>query len=244
MAVAEADKAHKKIVIVENNMQDRVVISDLLRHEFDFSFVDSCQELERFLSTKDASLLIINPDLNEDIFFKSFEQYAPSKLPLIITTSINDLNLLRRFYKSGAASCLVKPYHASMLMIAIEQALLDRSGDSATEINLESFEICSKNSRINSKQLTAKEMQIFSMLHKNPGASFTREQLIKQIWGKVSVSAKALDVHLFNLRSKLAPLNIKINYEPKKGFCLIREEAAVGFAPDAIFLPIDLTEVN
>jgi DNA-binding response OmpR family regulator len=70
-------------------------------------------------------------------------------------------------------------------------------------------------------QLTAKELQIFSVLHREQGKRLTRQKLQSEVWGDVAVGGKALDVHLFNLRRKIAALGVEILHEEGDGYMLV-----------------------
>ena len=45
--------------------------------------------------------------------------------------------------------------------------------------------------------------------------TITKDQLVKHVWSDVVVGAKTLDVHIFNIRKKVAPLNLEIKYFPQ-----------------------------
>ncbi len=52
--------------------------------------------------------------------------------------------------------------------------------------------------------LTAKEFKLLELLISSPGRVYSREQILKQIWGgEPSVESNVVDVHVANLRQKL-----------------------------------------
>lgn len=54
------------------------------------------------------------------------------------------------------------------------------------------------------QDLTRKEFQILSLLCKDPGRVYTREQIYKQIWDNPLLSNdRTVDVHIVQLRKKL-----------------------------------------
>jgi two-component system response regulator RegX3 len=58
----------------------------------------------------------------------------------------------------------------------------------------------------NSVALTPKEHDLLTYLARDPGAVFTRKQLIEDVWDQNWWgSTKTLDVHIASLRKKLAP---------------------------------------
>ena len=52
--------------------------------------------------------------------------------------------------------------------------------------------------------LTADEFKTLALLTSNPGRVFTRNQIIREVKGdNYSVTARAIDMHIVNLRKKL-----------------------------------------
>lgn len=60
------------------------------------------------------------------------------------------------------------------------------------------------------QDLTRKEFQILSLLCKDPGRVYTREQIYEQIWDNPLLSNdRTVDVHIVQLRKKIAKSFIK-----------------------------------
>ncbi len=52
--------------------------------------------------------------------------------------------------------------------------------------------------------LTHKEFELLSLLIQSPGIVFTREQLLREVWGYTfDAESRTLDVHVRTLRQKL-----------------------------------------
>ena len=69
------------------------------------------------------------------------------------------------------------------------------------EINIPKHNVKIKGEHIN---LTNLEFNILTLLAKNPGKVFTREELLKNAWNEETTTAdKAVDVHITWLRQKL-----------------------------------------
>jgi DNA-binding response OmpR family regulator len=53
-------------------------------------------------------------------------------------------------------------------------------------------------------------MQLYSLIKgsSEKGEAISRNELIRELWGDISVSSKSLDVHLYHLRKKLHSLDI------------------------------------
>ena len=65
------------------------------------------------------------------------------------------------------------------------------------------------------------EMCIRDRINTAPSKQIKRVDLISKVWKDVSVGAKTLDVHIFNIRRKLAKLNVKIKYTPPQTYSIL-----------------------
>jgi DNA-binding response OmpR family regulator len=59
--------------------------------------------------------------------------------------------------------------------------------------------------------LTPKEFALLNVLVSSPGKTFTREELLRKVWGTVYVSLRTVDVHMSKLRNKLRTASDKVN---------------------------------
>lgn len=136
--------------------------------------------------------------------------------PILVVSKISDLERMRRVSSAGVLGYLVKPFHESALILAVERSFL---AVARARVAIETFEVVTDDGRRSAK-LTAKEMQIFSFLRENWGRAIPREAVIERVWGAVNVGTKSLDVHLFHLRQKIAPLDLRIEHVAERGFRL------------------------
>jgi two-component system alkaline phosphatase synthesis response regulator PhoP len=94
--------------------------------------------------------------------------------------------------------------------------LLRRQGNSAEEavvevngfiIDREKYLIKKDNLSIN---LPKKEFELIALLASRPGKVFTREEILKSVWGDdVVVGDRTIDVHIRKLREKLGDSYIR-----------------------------------
>lgn len=134
---------------------------------------------------------------------------ATRKLPVILLTAkgtefdkVNGLD-------SGADDYISKPF-GTLELISRIKALLRRSYD-----NDDSDEIILKNLTVNPEKhgvysdgvkinLTLKEYELLLILVKNKGKVFSRDELLKKVWGfDFKGESRTVDVHIRTLRSKL-----------------------------------------
>lgn len=135
-----------------------------------------------------------------------------STIPLIIISRNNeDMNkILALDY--GADDYLVKPFNILELRARIN-SLFRRIGYRTSEndkyiLNFGEFTVDAIKRRISFKDmdlnLTGKEFDLFYVLSSNPGKVFTREELLKKIWGyEYYGDLRTVDVHIRRIREKI-----------------------------------------
>lgn len=113
-------------------------------------------------------------------------------------------------FDAGADDYINKPIKPRVLVSRVK-ALLRRAGklsggEEVMEVNgftidREKYLIVKDNLQIN---LPKKEFELIALLASKPGKVFTREDILKSVWGEdVVVGDRTIDVHIRKLREKL-----------------------------------------
>ena len=118
-------------------------------------------------------------------------------------------------FDAGADDYINKPIKPRVLVSRVK-ALLRRQGNSVEDaivdvngfvIDREKYLIKKDNLSIN---LPKKEFELISLLASRPGKVFTREDILKNVWGDdVVVGDRTIDVHIRKLREKLGDSYIR-----------------------------------
>ena len=111
---------------------------------------------------------------------------------------------------SGADDYISKPF-GIMELISRIKALLRRAGEeekSETEYTVGKLYVCPEKHVVradgNDIILTYKEFELLCLLISNPGIVFTRDQILRRIWGyEFDGENRTVDVHIRTLRTKL-----------------------------------------
>lgn len=117
-------------------------------------------------------------------------------------------------YDAGSDDYIIKPIKPHLFLARIK-ALLRRKikqekntiyvGD--LRIDTEKFEVFKENTLIS---LAKKEFKLLALLAGKPGKVFTRQEILKEVWGsEQSFGARTIDVHIKKIRDKIGDNYIK-----------------------------------
>lgn len=130
-------------------------------------------------------------------------------IPVILLTAKGEQSDKAKGFLSGTDDYVVKPFEPAELMFRVK-ALLRRyqivSSDlitmNGTIIDRRGYEI-----KVNGEllQLPLKEFELLAHLASHPGQLFTRDQLLRQVWGDdFSGDSRTIDVHIKRLRERFS----------------------------------------
>ena len=130
--------------------------------------------------------------------------------PIIFLTAKDTENDLLTGFSVGADDYIAKPFSVNELTVRVKAVLKRTLTESKKNELLEFGEIqlddIRKRVLIDNKKidLTKKEYEILMLLLKNQGKVFSREDILRRIWGnEVIVTDRTVDVNIARLRSKL-----------------------------------------
>ena len=134
-----------------------------------------------------------------------------SDVPVImLTAKSEDMDKIVGF-EYGADDYVTKPFNILELKARI-RALLRRTGSGRNEqedvvtagpitIDVQRRSVMQNGRAVT---MTGKEFDVLELLLRNPGKVFSREQLLKSIWGEENQSdMRTVDVHIHRIREKL-----------------------------------------
>ena len=135
---------------------------------------------------------------------------ALADVPIIMLTAKGEENDIVLGLEMGADDYITKPYSSKILAarIAVQLRKKQASAPVSQTITLGplSMDLTAHSVRLNGELLllTADEFKTLTLLASNPGRVFTRNQIIREVKGDhYSVTARAIDMHIVNLRRKL-----------------------------------------
>ena len=209
-----------KILLVDDEPDILEFISyNLVKEGFEVFTCGNGKDAIRMAQQERPQMIILDvmmPDLDGIETCRVIRETPELKDVLIafLTARNEDYSQIAGF-DAGADDYINKPIKPRVLVSRVK-ALLRRQGNSVEEtvvevngfvIDREKYLIKKDNLSIN---LPKKEFELISLLASRPGKVFTREDILKSVWGDdVVVGDRTIDVHIRKLREKLGDSYIR-----------------------------------
>lgn len=198
-----------KILIVDDDPHIRELVQVFLRND-GFEIIEAEDGLEALakLEAVKVDMAIIDVMMpNMDGWELCQELKADSDMPILMLTAKAETSQKLKGFQLGTDDYLVKPFEP-LELVARVNALLKRYRIvtsqtvqvGALSMNRKTFEVA-----VNGEGLTLplKEFELLFKLASYPGRTFSREQLIQDIWGyDFHGNDRTLDVHINRLRER------------------------------------------
>lgn len=204
-----------KILLVDNEHD----IVEFLQYNLEkegFSVLpafDGNEALEKLVEKPDLIILDImmpGPD-GFEVFKKIREKEEFKSTPIIfLTAKSGEVDEIKGL-ELGASDYIQKPISPKKLIARVKSNLRKNSGVGKSEpvnIKIGPLEIDRENYTVHidkeEKFLPRKEFEILYFLANNPGRVYSRDALLKEVWGPdVYVVDRTVDVHIRKIREKL-----------------------------------------
>ncbi len=206
----------KKVLIVEDDVNISELVAIHLRDlDFDVDFAYDGQEGLLKANNFPYQIIILDimlPKMDGFEVCRKIRQDQNNTPILMLTSKSEEIDKVVGL-EMGADDYLTKPFSVREL-IARVKAILRRSeivksaDNSAVELNFGNLKI-NKDKRfteINGKriELSPKEFDLLYLLCSNPGATYSREQLLNEVWGyEFSGYEHTVNSHINRLRAKI-----------------------------------------
>jgi two-component system OmpR family response regulator len=197
------------ILIVDDDPNIRELVRVFLRNEgFDIYEASDGMEALAKLETLKADLVILDVMMpNMDGWELCRELRASYDVPLLMLTAKGETAQKIKGFQLGTDDYLVKPFEP-LELVARVKALLKRYRIATSQtvqvgelqMDYKTYEVM-----VHGEQLTLprKEFELLFKLASYPGRTFSRDQLIEDIWGyDFQGNERTLDVHINRLRER------------------------------------------
>ena len=199
-----------KIMIVDDDPNIRELVCTLLRNgSFDTCEAKDGRDALEKMMEENPDLAIVDlmmPNMDGYELCKKLRQYYEN-LPVLMLTAKYEMPSKIKGFESGADDYLTKPFEADELLLRV-RALLRRYKIEASQTIQIGNVIIDKNSYSVTvdgvkEDIPMKEFELLFKLAGFPGRTFSRDQLIEDVWGyDFDGNERTLDVHIGRLRER------------------------------------------
>lgn len=213
------------VLIVEDDQDiNRLLCRILTDGGYDCRPAFSGSEAELWSSQYDYDLILLDlmlPGLTGEEFIGRLRQ-AGKTMPVIVLSAKTGVEDRVNVLKLGADDFIPKPFDNNEVLARVEAQLRRANRFSAPAAEAQTLhwkdltldrDAVSVTAGETPVALTAREFEILALLMGHPKKVFTREQVYSNVWGEEFMGDdNTVNVHISNLRSKLAKANPEGEY--------------------------------
>lgn len=202
--------AMTRLLVVDDDAHIRELVKVFLQNEgLDvLEAADGVDALSKLESEKIDMVImdIMMPNMNGWELCEEIRKYY-NDLPILMLTAKGETAQKVKGFNLGTDDYLVKPFEPAELIVRVK-SILKRYHISSSQIvevgdvwmNRNTYELMYKGENIT---LRLKEFDLLFKLASYPGKTFSREQLIEEIWGfDYEGDERTVDVHIKRLRER------------------------------------------
>ncbi len=210
--MTRSDTAGAKVLVVDDDPALAEMLGIVLRAEgWTPAFVaDGARAVAAFRDTHPDLVLLDLMLPGRDGIDVCRDIRAESGVPIVVLTARGDTTDVVRGLETGADDYVVKPFKPAELVARVRARLRSRPDASAepeqlrigpVEIDVPGHVVMREGEQI---ALTPLEFDLLVALARRPGAVFTRQVLLEQVWGYKHVAdTRLVNVHVQRLRAKV-----------------------------------------
>jgi DNA-binding response OmpR family regulator len=237
-----------RILVVDDAPDVQLLARRALEGSFQVVPAGTLGEAESVLSQGGIDLVILDVQLPDGSGFDFCRKLSQSKenarVPVILLTSLDEVDAKIRGFSAGAEDYIVKPFHPAELEARAQLRLRGRSPASASgnasagETRIGDIEFHPQGDRVTidtsigkaGVSLTKREYRLLLCLARAGGRILTREEIILQVWEHDSrITGRTVDTHICKLRKKIGNSRFTIHSVYGAGYRFV--EPADAFSP-------------
>jgi two-component system, OmpR family, response regulator len=211
-----------KLLVVDDDAHIRELIRLILSKEgFSIAEAEDGEVALSLLETDKIDMIILDimlPNMDGWAFCKEIRTYYSETLPIMMLTAKGETMQKVKGFDLGASDYMVKPFAAAELVARVKAHLKHHQISISNQIRIGDVVIdrAAFNVTIADQQVTLplKEFELLFKLAAHQQKTFSREQLIEDIWGfDYEGDERTVDVHIKRLRQRFSqetcPFQIK-----------------------------------
>ena len=199
-----------KIMIVDDDPNIRELLRALLKNGgFDVCEAKDGRDALKMMSAENPDLAVIDlmmPNMDGYELCRMLRQYYEN-LPVLMLTAKSELPSKVKGFEAGADDYLTKPFEGDELLLRIRALMRRYRIEASHEIRIGDLVIDKSSYSVSvgddRQDIPMKEFELLFKLAGFPGKTFSRDQLIEDVWGyDFDGNERTLDVHISRLRER------------------------------------------
>lgn len=193
-----------KILIVDDDPYIRELVRKILQNG-GFAAVeasDGRDALEKIEGCDCAVVDVMMPKMDGFELVEKLRKYFKD-LPVLMLTAKSGLPDKAKGFALGADDYLTKPFEGDELLMRIKALLRRYKIESSQVIQIGKLTVDRNGFSVNGETIPMKEFELLFKLAGFPGRTFSRDNLIEDVWGSdFDGNERTLDVHIGRLRER------------------------------------------
>ncbi|MDR2423506.1 MAG: response regulator transcription factor [Prevotellaceae bacterium] len=205
---------NRQILIIDDEPDIREILQFNIENEgFITGLAASAEEAEKIMAEHPFDLLLLDVMMGGMSGFQFARKLREqgNETPVIFLTAKDTENDLLTGFSLGADDFIRKPFSIKEVIARIKSVLnrsksvIKKETEDIYQFENLKIDFERKTVETDSKNvvLTKKEFEILTLLVKNRGKIFTREDILNKVWNDSVVIDRTVDVHITRLRRKL-----------------------------------------
>jgi len=199
-------------MVVDDDPNIRELIRALLKN----GGFDACEAkdgrdaLQRMSENPDMAVIdLMMPNMDGYELCRKLRQYYEN-LPVLMLTAKAELPSKVKGFEAGADDYLTKPFEGDELLLRVKALLRRYKIDSSQSIQVGALTVDKGSYSVSHggkhEDIPMKEFELLFKLAGFPGKTFSRDELIEDVWGyDFDGNERTLDVHIGRLRDRFPP---------------------------------------
>ncbi|SHH57632.1 DNA-binding response regulator, OmpR family, contains REC and winged-helix (wHTH) domain [Sporobacter termitidis DSM 10068] len=193
-----------KILIVDDDPYIRELVGKILQNG-GFDVVDATDghnALEKIDGCDCAVVDIMMPQMDGYQLVGKLRKYYEN-LPVLMLTAKSGLPDKVKGFELGADDYLTKPFEGDELLMRVKALLRRYKIESSQVVQIGKLTVDRDGYSVNGETIPMKEFELLFKLAGFPGRTFSRDNLIEDVWGyDFDGNERTLDVHIGRLRER------------------------------------------
>jgi two-component system OmpR family response regulator len=193
-----------KILIADDDPYIRELVRKILQNG-GFETIEAVDGRDALIKSDECDCAVVDvmmPKMDGFELVEKLRKYCEN-LPVLMLTAKSGLPDKVKGFSLGADDYLTKPFEGEELLMRVRALLRRYRIESSQVVTAGKLTVDRNGFSVNGETIPMKEFELLFKLAGFPGRTFSRDQLIEDVWGyDFDGNERTLDVHIWRLRER------------------------------------------